>query len=199
MKKVLMLFVLLFSMGGVQSQGCLQMDIMLIGDLSGSIDDNEYFVANAFAAFVSKFELSDNTVKIGAIVFSEETILLSHLTSKKGQLLTSIDFIRNNDLSGTTRMGDAILEAWSEFTLYGRSDVRRMIIMVSDGAVDEPSITYSLIQTMKAQTSVEFCGIYVDTYGGNPDYVANISEPYCYVSTSYSILVQELEKLDLCI
>ena len=191
--------ILLFTSFLAPAQGCLQMDIMLIGDLSGSIDDNEYFVANAFAAFVSKFELSDNTVKIGTMVFEDEPILLSHLTSNKGQLLTSIDYIRNNDLSGTTRMGDAILVAWQEFTLYGRAGTRKMIILVSDGAVDESSNTYSIIQSMKTQTGIEICGIYVDTHSGKPGYMAKISEPYCYVSTSYDILVQELEKLDLCI
>lgn len=180
-------------------QGCLKIDIILLGDLSGSVDDKEYFVANAFSAFVDRFELDSNTMKIGVMVFESEPYILSHLTVSKGQLFTSIDYIRNNDLSGTTDLGQAINVAWNEFTLYGRSGARKMLIIVSDGGVDNKSDTSSLIKQMQKQTDIEVCGIYIDTYSGDADYMMDISEPYCYVSTGYGLLVSELAKLDICI
>ena len=36
--------------------GCLKMDILLVGDLSGSFEGYEIFVANAFKSFVFKTE-----------------------------------------------------------------------------------------------------------------------------------------------
>lgn len=183
----------------VPEQGCLKIDIILLGDLSGSVDDKEYFVANVFGAFVDRFELDSNTVKIGVMVFESEPYILSHLTDNKGQLLTSINYIRNNDLSGTTQLGKAIKVAWNEFTLYGRADARKMLIIVSDGGVDSKKDTSSLIKQMKVQTDIEVCGIYIDTYSGDSDYMMDISDQYCYVSTGYNLLVQELERLDLCL
>lgn len=180
-------------------QGCLKIDIILLGDLSGSIDDKEYFVANAFSAFIDRFELSENTMKIGVMVFESEPYILSHLTESKGQLFTSVDYIRNNEISGTTNLGTAIQVAWNEFTLYGRSGARKMLIIVSDGNVDEKKSTASLIAQMKKQTDIEVCGIFVDTYSGTPEYMMDISETYCYVATGYDMLVNELAKLDICI
>ena len=41
------------------THGCLKLDIILVADLSGSVYRYEYFVADAFDAFINRFELSE--------------------------------------------------------------------------------------------------------------------------------------------
>lgn len=200
MRIVLFFLLFLFTTPiSTSKNGCLNIDIMLIGDLSGSVDDKEYFVADAFDAFIDRFDLSNNTIRIGLIIFESDAHLLSSFTTNKKELKKATTYIRDNDLSGTSNLFSAIEVAWFQFTLDGRPDSRKMIIVVSDGDVDEREYTEELIYTMKKQSNIEVCGILVDTYSTRETFMVNISEPYCYVSTGYDMLVNELEKIDICI
>jgi len=199
MKKLLIVIILLFSGFNVQSQGCLNMDIMLVGDLSGSVDGHFYFVADAFDAFIDRFDLDNNTIRIGITVFESDAYLLSGFTSSKDTLRSATTLIRKFPHSGTSDLFTAIEVAWFQFTLNARKDSRKMIIVVSDGDVDFADYTLALIQKMKDQAGIEACGILVDTYTPKESFMVQMSEPYCYVSTGYDMLVDELQKLDLCL
>src|SRR6185369_13881362 len=98
MKKVatLLWFVLIMLtlLGRCKAQ-CLKLDIMLIGDMSGSVQGNEQFVYNALSTFASRFELSEEGVKIGAITFDSSPKLISPLTANKQQLLTNLISIKS--------------------------------------------------------------------------------------------------------
>lgn len=177
--------------------GCLEIDIILIGDLSGSVDGNEYFVADAFDAFIDRFELSENTIRIGSAIFDDRIFILSELTHNRDKLLAGVNFMRNNKLGGSTNMFGAAQWVNYEFSNNGRSDTRKMLIIVSDGAVNHPLGTKQSIEILR-KNNIEICGIYINTNSGNEDFMMNVSEPYCYVSTSYETLVMELEKLDIC-
>lgn len=197
---ILLIYILsLLNVNEIEStQGCLQIDIMLVGDLSGSIDGNEYIIADAYDAFVNRFELADNTMRIGAVVFSDNTFILSHLTSTKNILVDRINYMRTHRLGGTTNMYGALDFVWKEFKQNGRKNVRKMIIILSDGEVDHPEETAIIIEQMKLESNIEICAVYIDTYSGKEEYMANISNTYCYVSTSYQALIFELERLDIC-
>lgn len=199
MKKYILILLLLISSTKVSSQGCLNMDIMLIGDLSGSVDGKFYFVADAFDAFIDRFDLGDNTVRIGITAFESDTHLLTGFTTDKKQLRAATKRIRNFEYSGTSDLYTAIEVAWFQFTLNARKDSRKMIIIVSDGDVNNPGVTLALIEAMKGQANIEVCGVLVDTFSTKETFMVMASEFNCYVSTSYDTLVDELQKLDLCL
>ena len=197
---IIFLFSLFSNVENIESHGCLEMDIILLGDLSGSIDGSEQFVADALEAFVSRFDLGENTLRIGAATFSWNIYEISQLTHDKKKLLTGIDYLRTHRMGATTRMSNAIDYASEQFSKYGRPGVKKMVIIISDGAANQPKNTVLAIKNLVEKHRAFICGVYVWTpSGGDEDFMFSISNEACFVSSSYEILVEELERLDICL
>jgi hypothetical protein len=189
----------LLSFNAPDPNGCLKVDIILIGDLSGSVEGHEEFVVDAFDSFVNRFELSEYGIKIGAIVFSTGAVKLSGLTHNKTELIQAINTMRDIDLGQQTFLYRALLKARNEFNANGRKDVTSIIIIVSDGNVYEAYNTANFIEYLRYYEKTKICGIYIDDNDGIEEYMIFISDPDCYVSSSYNVLVQTLEQLDICL
>lgn len=181
-----------------EPSSCLEMDIILIGDYSGSVIGHEKFIADAFSSFVSQFELSEETMKIGLITFNSKAKLISPITSSKSTLETHINELYTIPAMSTTNMSDALYMALNEFNSSGRPGFRKLIILVSDGAPDTPTQTKQIADQLKL-SNVSICGVLIQNGEANDDYMKNISSNFCYVQSNFANLTNELKKLDICI
>jgi len=181
-----------------EENGCLQMDIMLLGDFSGSVEGYEPFVADAFKAFAKRFELSEDGVKIGAAIFNSDTLLISPLTSNEKFLHNQLDSLTYYyQAQSTTDMIGALQLAMHEFEVNGRVGYRKIIILVSDGKPDVRDTVIQLSQLIKA-SNIGICGILILANNNDREFMKVISSDYCFVESSYENLITELKRLDVC-
>lgn len=197
-KKFLIYVFMLSCLGLFAQRGCLKADIILVADLSGSIQGNEQFIAHAYEVFVDRFDLWEHGIRIGAFTFSKDVHLVSHLTENKGELLDAIDVIRRNPYGTTTNLTGAMSAVYNEYIDNWRDEARRILILISDGHADERTTFLASIRVLKEKLGVEVCGIYVHTYDGIPKDMEFISESYCYVVSNYEELALILERLNIC-
>lgn len=198
MKVLLFLLITLFSFSPPKPNvGCLEMDIIILVDYSASVNGHEQFIADALDAFVYRFDLSENGIKISIALFNGVVYELSHLTTDKDALNYGINIIRSGNPYGNTNMVYALLNANTEIQNNGRKDVRKMIIMISDGMPQNIHYTLGITRQIKVEnTDLQVCGIYIPSEGSNENTIIMMSD--LYVSSSYGILVQTLEELDIC-
>src|SRR5580765_7016118 len=121
---------------------CLQMDLILIGDFSASVSGNEVYISEAFQSFARKLQVSPDGIQIGVIAFNSDTYLISPLNDDPYDLNSRIITLRQFESNSTTNLSAALLSA-TELLTKGR-DVRKMIIIVSDGDVDSKDQTFAV-------------------------------------------------------
>ena len=199
MKKLLIgLLYILLILAPTNKKGCLELDIMILGDLSGSTIGKKSFVIDAIKTFANRFELSDNTIRIGAAIFDDKLVILSPLTSDKEYLLSEVDNIWRYYMGGTTRMTSSVLYMKEIFDASDRPTVNKMLIIISDGIPNHRGNAYGAIRQLE-NSNVNICGIFINTGEGDEGFMMIVSNPACYVSTSYETLADELERLDICL
>lgn len=195
--KLFIAILFLFSSAQAQ-QSCLEVDIVLVADMSGSVQGHEYQVAEACMAFVDRFGLSEASVKIGLIMFNNDAYLLTDLTTNKDKLKNLVVAMGNTEARGGTNMDAALQEAFNQI-VHGRR-VMKIIVLISDGAPDTPLDVETTVAQINATGVVSVCGIYVGTDSGNAAFMEKISNPHCYVqSQDFTRLAEELKKLDICL
>lgn len=197
MKILLLLSLLLLSTPKPSS--CLQLDIILIGDFSGSVEHHEKFVVDAFTAFSSKFVLSDETVQMGILTFSSTTTIVCPLTADNDLFQASLSKMSTVKAGGGTNLTEALETALDEFQTHGRRGYRKIIILVCDGVVDSPEAALLTSQQMKTLAQVGVFGVLIKDTSANPAFMKEISSDDCYVESDYETLATELKKLDICL
>lgn len=178
---------------------CLKLDIVLVGDLSGSIIGHEVDVQQAFKSFVDRFELSEETIRIGMVVFSDYHAIASSFSSDKPTLYSSILHMFNHPLGSATNINAGLKAGYEMIMDEGRFDVTKIIITISDGGVNKNlEELYSTIELIKSDPNTISCGILIQTRSTWVDIMKLISENYCYVATDYSELQQILMNMSFC-
>lgn len=214
MKIFATVLILLCSMSMKEEAGCLQLDIILIADLSGSVRGFEPFVSNALNAFTDKFDLDEEGIEIGAIVFNTNSYLLSRITSNKKELDTKLKSMAFITAIGDTNMLLALQMAIDEFMAHGRRGFSKIIVIVSDGVPSDSEKTAEQIKGI----GITVCGVFIDntpteknkddeysgygnthTVNNDSTFMKTISSPGLYVKSNYQGLVDELGKLDVCL
>lgn len=176
---------------------CLKVDIILVGDFSGSVGGYEKFVTDAFTAFIDKFNLSEEGVKIGMVYFDESAYLISPLTNNKDTLRNRFD--NSNPIAGgDTNLKDALMVSFNELTENGRQGYKRIIILISDGDAQDKEGAEIIARQVKS-TGVMICGVLIVSGFSQNEYMKQVSSEFCYVETSYENLIEELRKLDICL
>ena len=176
-------------------QGCLQMDLMLIGDFSASVHGNEQFISDAFKSFAQKLTVSEDGVRIGVIAFNNEAFLISPLNSDPQDLNSRIVSLRSFDATGTTNLNSALYMATESLTKS--RDIRKMIIIVSDGDVDSNGQVYAIASQLKA-IGIGICTVLIKNASSKEEFMKAISSD-CYVESDYETLGEELQKLSICL
>lgn len=198
MKKFIAIVLLSISFQG-KAQSCLQLDIMIVADLSASVQGNEQFIQQAMYSFVEQFELSEEGIKIGVLTFNESPTVLSLLSDDKASVLYSIKQMQSG--SSTTNMTDAFFVAINELlSERGRRGFRKLIVIISDGIPDQPS-EVKLISRQIQQANITVCGVLIEE-GLNmkgDEFMNEVSSPDYYVKSDYKSLGDQIKKLDICL
>jgi len=204
MKTLLSIFLLIFlTSAAPRPDGCLQLDIMLVGDYSGSVMGSERFIADAFETFGSRFKISEQDIKVGIIIFSDNPSVLCPLTSDPFVLKNSLIVLRATkaDPDGMTHITDAMKEAANQLYSNGRHNVRKLIILVSDGLHNGEDGSNGLITTclMIQKTGIIICTVVIEGDYHNQTLMETVANPGFYVASSYGTLVDQLKSLDVCL
>lgn len=198
----LILLILVFNVNTLKSQ-CLQRDIILIGDFSHSTIGYENFIKDAFNSFIDQFYLSENTIQIGVVIFSQDAFLISPLSFEKEKLKKLVSVMDQKTYVGKTNIFDALNVSYNELNNNGRENIKKNIILISDGDANGPFVTDIpyLITEINNNPLFTICSILVDSKSKNEIFMKNISKnnnENCYYSTKYDFLVEVLLRLDIC-
>jgi len=178
--------------------GCLQLDIVMVSDFSGSVVGHDHFIKKALSTFVNRFDLYEDGVMISVIRFSTKTVVISPLTDNRDSLLARINRIPNAKVYGNTQMLLALNRARMELASNGREGVSKMIILISDGDPNDPKDVMQFATHLKDVRDITICGILINGSQAQDKYMRNISSPPCYVATNFESLADQLEVLDIC-
>jgi Mg-chelatase subunit ChlD len=179
--------------------GCLKLDIVLVGDYSGSVAGYESFIVDAFQAFASRFEISENDIKLGVITFGESATMICPLTSDKAIVKQRLDILRHaGAMDASTDITSGLMAAMSELQGNGRYNTQKMIILVSDGFHNLSGDPEALAATIKRTGMIISTVVIADT-SANRLLMESIATPGFYVESSYGTLIDELKALDLCL
>lgn len=200
--KILLLVSIVTLMGYTTNDdnGCLQIDVMLLGDFSSSVDGHETFVAGAMAEFANKFELDENGVKVGMIGFTNNAILIAPLTADSSLINYGLKkFAKSNyDNGGSTNLFTSLDAAGEQFYLNGRPLYRKLIIIICDGNPDRPTDVMSLAQKLK-DNNIRICSVLIKANNHDATYMKDLSSDGCYVETNFASLIKVLKDMDICL
>lgn len=135
MKKILLLFFILFASSQVKSQGCLTADMIILIDWSGSEMGNEDELATAARLFASELPIDTLQLRIGAVIFADEPLDMIALTGNKFRLLQNIDDLRTTEANGGTQITESIELAGD--MLVNERKVSKIIVIISDGEIPD--------------------------------------------------------------
>ena len=135
------------------------MDIILLGDYSGSIAGKEQLVQNAFLQFSKSFKYSAS-VRIGVVLFSGDSEIILPLTRSDNRLVQNkIATISEYIVEGNTNMTTALETTYIILT-QDRELSRKTIIVISDGEVDNGETVLNAVQIIK-QKGIIICSIHI--------------------------------------
>lgn len=215
--KVLFFALTIFSSILTSAQGCLKLDIMVVVDVSSSIPTTRFpAIVNSVLAFANRFELSEEGIKLGIVKFSDGAQLMSPLTTDTNLLLMGIGGIQPTN--GNTDMHAALDIAGNEFLTNGRKGYSKIVVLITDGDPTYKDRAFSSAELLKTGLGVKIFGIFVDnkneidvdlarmfsyqgTSGGNggEKTLEALSSEGCYLKSNYETLLDEIEKLDICL
>lgn len=183
-------------------QSCLQLDIVLVGDLSGSVSGHEGEISQAFTAFVDRFTLSDIGIRIGLVTFSDAAVIISPLSSNKSLLKQKIQEFPY--ASGTTNLLGALEASYNVLEDTNgilKRDVPKLIIIVTDGVPDDPVKAAVLAEQLQRILNIGICGILVEHSSSSGNYLDSITSPFCKsISTqNYEMLIETMKQMDICL
>lgn len=193
--KILLSVLFLSLFQGVEKRGCLELDVVLLIDISGSIQGHEHKAQEAVKIFLDGLELADDGIMVSIVTFSSEPRLICSLSSDKTMLKGKAnDIISDN---GATYIASGLYLSVEQLLKVGREGVKKMIIVISDGQVADPETSKTICSQLKV-AMIGICSVLILTDVHNRDFMRDISNG-CYIESSYDNLPKEIKKLDMCI
>lgn len=191
-----LLIVLLFSSSFVHAQ-CLDLDIMIVADYSGSVQGQEQSVVSAIEGFASGFSLDADGVNLGIVIFNNRAELAAALTGDVREILVQTSLLRAAEATGSTYLEKGLTLAATELLSNGRPGYRRLVIVISDGDVTLVDDTLLAAQQLQL-LGIGICAVLIRNSNAKPELLRRISNG-CYAESDYNNLADELKKLDLCL
>jgi Mg-chelatase subunit ChlD len=193
MKTILLSILLLFS--PYKEKMCLEMDIIILVDISGSLSGYELYMHNAMNSLIDGVETSEDGIRIGVVLFSSGSFVLSPISGDKNVIKSQIKLVGSDN--GSTDMTGGFHTCLNEFVKNGRKGVKSLIVVISDGAVNSGESTRLAAQQLK-MTGISICTAIILNDTNDKQLMIDISNG-CYVESKYENLAKEIEKLDICI
>lgn len=146
----------------ISGLGLKRGDVVLVQDVSGSMNDESRLEASkaAAVAFVNETQATD---RIAVVAYSSTARLVQPLTTDKCAVTTTINALTAD---GNTNIGDGIGEGYRELissTNYASDTVKAMILL-SDGQTNRPQPDAEQYARDQAQMTAD-CGIPIHTIG----------------------------------
>lgn len=174
---------------------CLELDVVILVDVSGSIAGYEEYIHKALYVFINKIEPSETGIWLSVVKFSKDGEVASHLSYDKSILIYQFDRIISD--GGTTNMADGMYSSVNELVENGRKGVKKVIIVLSDGAVDNSTETQLVAEQLK-MSNVTICSVLILSNTIDKELMKAISSN-CYIESRFEDLPEQIEKLDLCL
>lgn len=200
MKKLLYVLLFLFLVNISLYSQCLKLDIILLADVSGSLHGSEHLVESALVGFVDRFELTDETVRIGLVTFGTYSFVNQSLTADKSMLFGAISIFNKFPLGGYTNISSGLAYAYHELITNGRFDVPKIIILISDGVQthDMNKLPFIVANIQNDPNGMTICGVYIETGGSSPVTMQSITNSGCYATSNYKDLEKTLLDMSIC-
>jgi len=131
-------------------------NLVLLLDVSGSVDDYVNFIRKAARAFVNTVDPHD---RVSIVIFNEDVKVLSNFTTDKEKLSKSLDTF---DAGGPTAFYDAIGFTLTE-TLYPLKGERTAIVILSDGDDNRSFLPFDALAGSIEESGALIYPLYVPT------------------------------------
>lgn len=204
----------------LSSSGCLEADILIVVDWSGSTQSEHSSMVGAIYAYSRSFVLTDNGIKIGIVSFGDNSTIVSPITADTDVLDQGMMTLLADNANHGTVADDVpalihtlMLQSMKE---RGRMPLRRFVIFISDGDIhNRREIRTELV---RASTSLEIMTFAIwlgessedsnnipyvepreDVEMSGRDFMKLIASPGCFLQSDYSSLRDFLIRLNLCI
>jgi hypothetical protein len=191
--------------------GCLEADVIIVADWSGSTKSNHKFMVEAMYAYSQSFRLRDDGIKIGLISFGDCTYAECDLTSDTNQINQGIMNLLS-DSGWHSTIADPVPDLVSYMmkiseTARKRTPQKRFVIFISDGEIDNKNGSIENVvngfKSLKGDLNVITVPIYVgySPFEINPDwqFMKEIAYSRDFLfKSSYQELKMFLKGLNLC-
>lgn len=173
---------------------CNEMDVVVLGDFSGSVRGQEEFVIDAIGTFAST--VTTQTVRVGVVLFNDDSRVISELSNDSAQILQNLFEYRDANASSGTDIESALLMGVN-LLMTGQSSRKKMIILISDG--DDSNQDNILIAIKQINSiGIGVCGVLINDSVSKPEFMKEVTSG-CYVESDYVNLATELQKINLCL
>ena len=177
------------------SNGCLKMDLILLGDLSGSCQGKEGFIGDAFISIIEKVEMGEDNVKVGIVTFNSWIGVHTPLTGDKNEAINGALSVKSKNANYNTAIWIGLEEAMKQLYSESSRNTRKMIVLITDAQDDNPEQTRKMVQKLNG-LGILLAGVLIDNNSTNEDFMKEIC-PY-YIKSDYEQLSEQIKQLDLC-
>lgn len=177
---------------------CMDLDIMIVGDFSGSVQGHERYVIDAFNSFAGIVNEEKN-IRVGLILFADHPVTVMNLSKNIDSLILCTQRLREPTASGSTDIHSAIQKAANN--LYAQdNNSRKLIILISDGQITSGGNEAQTIATAHSLSilGIGICSVLIKSASSQPEFMRQVASG-CYVESDYKNLTAELSKLDICL
>jgi Ca-activated chloride channel homolog len=136
------------------SRSAAPFDLVLLLDVSGSVDNYVNFIRKAARSFVQTVGPED---RVAIVIFNEDVKLLSTFTTDKGKLSESLDTF---DAGGGTAYYDALGYVISD-TLRANRSGRTAVVVLTDGADNRSFLSFDPLLGSIQESGVLIYPVYV--------------------------------------
>lgn len=187
---------------------CINADIVLVLDFSGSVADRKEFIVNSAKALRDNFIVSPEGIKIGMVGFNTDDSLILKCTGDTTELGLAIDVVFTMDFFGGTDMYSGLDLVPSLFSLSaeerGKKPDYRVIVIISDGYV-ENNVSAKLICDKFKSERVFIYAVQADERAfmaednSGDEFLRGISSGNdFFYKTSYQAVYSRIKKLNFC-
>jgi len=181
--------------------GCLRADILFIMDWSGTLKAHETKMAGIIAGFNTYFTLAPDGVKIGVVTFAKFPVQYTEITADPNTVDVTASMLATTPAYGESKLYPALAAAPGLFAasrIERNFDALRVVIIVTDGLVDDSFLCRQLTGDLKKQGTI-VCVIGIgDIIAQADEFLNSICSPgYMFYKGHFGI-AEKLLALDIC-
>jgi len=188
----------LFLTLNVEWNDCTKFDLIIVCDYSGSVKGYEEEIANSVNIFAKGLYIGENDTKLGIVVFSDYSEVFLPLTVDSIKIKGRLKDLYMVGSMTTTNLSSALLSSYEEFKLRGREDVKKIMLIISDGQPDQKIQTLEVANTLKL-LNIEICTLLISSQTVDEGLMKQLSSPNLYFHTNYQDLLKTLQNINFCL